>query len=202
MKIIVGLGNPEQKYFKTYHNIGFMCVDSIAEDLGLNFSFKNALNSEIAEIIINKSELCKIYNLKKIVEGKEKFVFVKPHTYMNLSGDAVKAAMKKFGAKIEDVIVCVDDVDLPAGKFRIREHGSAGTHNGLRNITERVNSENFMRVRIGMDSDERGELLDYVLSNISPNNKVLIDNAIKDAKIALFDKILWRYGNFKRFKDI
>lgn len=190
MKIIVGLGNPEKKYFNTYHNIGFMCVDSIAEDLGLNFSFKNALNSEIAEIIINKSELCKLYNIKKSVDGKEKLILLKPHTYMNLSGDAVKAAMKKYGAKIEDVIVCVDDVDLPAGKFRIRERGSAGTHNGLRNITERVASENFMRVRIGMDSSQRGELIDYVLSDISSENKNLIENAINEAKITLFERIL------------
>ena len=109
---------------------------------------------------------------------------------MNLSGDAVKAAMKKYGAKIEDVIVCVDDVDLPAGKFRIREHGSAGTHNGLRNITERVASENFMRVRIGMDSSQRGELIEYVLSDISSENKNLIENAINEAKIALFERIL------------
>lgn len=190
MKILVGLGNPEKKYFKTYHNIGFMCIDSLAEDFNLNFTFKNSLNAEISEIIIDKKDICNILDIKKQVCGKEKIVFVKPHTYMNLSGQAIKAVMKKYGAKIEDVIVFVDDVDLPAGKFRIREHGSAGTHNGLRNITELLASENFMRVRIGMDSAERGNLIDYVLSDISSENEKLIKNAIKEAKIALFEKIL------------
>ena len=190
MKIIFGLGNPEKKYFNTYHNVGFLFVDSIADDLGAEFKFKSSVNSEIAEINISRSELCDILAIGKRGEGAEKIILVKPHTYMNLSGEAVRQVMKKYGAKLEDIIVALDDVDLMVGKFRIREKGSAGTHNGLRNIVDRVASTEFMRVRIGIDSENRGELIDYVLSNIRTENLSEIKKTISDAKKALFERII------------
>ena len=109
---------------------------------------------------------------------------------MNLSGNAVKAVMKKYGAKLEDIIVALDDIDLMVGKFRIREKGSAGTHNGLRNIVQVLASTEFMRVRIGIDSENRGELIDYVLSNIKTENLVEIKKTINDAKKSLFERII------------
>ena len=190
MKIIFGLGNPEKKYFNTYHNVGFLFVDSIADDFGIEFKFKNSLNAEIAEINISKQEICDIFEVNKKCDGNEKVILVKPHTYMNLSGDAVRAVMKKYGAKLSDIIVALDDVDLMIGKFRIREKGSAGTHNGLRNIVERVGSGDFLRVRIGIDSENRGELIDYVLSNIRSENLTEIKKIINDAKKSLFERII------------
>ena len=190
MKIIFGLGNPEKKYFNTYHNIGFLFADSIADDLGVEFKFKSSANSEIAEINITKQELCEIFGVNKQASGNEKIILVKPHTYMNLSGDAVRAVMKKYGAKLEDIIVVLDDIDLMIGKFRIRDKGSAGTHNGLRNIVERVGCGDFMRVRIGIDSENRGELIDYVLSNISSENLIEINKTINEAKKSLIERII------------
>ena len=190
MKIIFGLGNPEKKYFNTYHNVGFLFADSIADDFGAEFKFKNSLNSEIAEINISKQEICEILDINKKGVGNEKIILVKPHTYMNLSGNAVRAVMKKYGAKLEDIIIALDDIDLMVGKFRIREKGSAGTHNGLRNIVSQLASGEFMRVRIGIDSENRGELIDYVLSNIKNENLIEIKKTITDAKKSLFERII------------
>ena len=189
MKIIFGLGNPEKKYFGTYHNIGFMFLDSLADDLGLIFSEKKSLKSAVCELTLEKAEICEIFGINK-KQGKEKIVFVKPLTYMNLSGDAVKLVMKKYNAKLDDIVVVLDDVDLPVGSFRFREKGSAGTHNGLRDIVSKVGTD-FKRIRIGINSEENENLLDYVLKNISKQNLSLINDAILQCKKLLFEKILW-----------
>ena len=189
MKIIFGLGNPEKKYFGTYHNIGFMFLDSLADDLGLIFSEKKSLKSQICELTLKKEEISEILGINK-KQGKEKFVFVKPLTYMNLSGDAVRLVMKKYNASLDDIVVVLDDVDLPVGNFRFREKGSAGTHNGLRDIVAKVGTD-FKRLRIGINSSENKNLLDYVLKNISKENLNLIESAIEESKKALFEKILW-----------
>ena len=190
MKIIFGLGNPERKYFNTYHNVGFLFVDSIASDLNAEFKFKQSLNSEIAEVNMSKQQICDAFNINKKISGNEKIILVKPHTYMNLSGQAVRQVMKKYGAKLEDIIVALDDIDLMVGKFRIRERGSAGTHNGLRNVVQELSSGEFMRVRIGIDSENRGELIDYVLSNMRAENLSAIKTTINDAKKSLFERIM------------
>ena len=122
MNIIIGLGNPETKYEKTYHNIGFECVDALAKKLGIVFSQKK-YKSLIAE---------------GMFEG-EKIMLVKPQTYMNLSGECVVLLKEKF--KDARIIVVVDDIDLPKGNIRYREHGSAGTHNGLRSIVSYIGTE-------------------------------------------------------------
>ena len=189
MKIIFGLGNPDKKYENTYHNIGFLFVDSLAHDFNINFSKKASLKSEIAETKIEMQDICNLYNIKCKENSLEKVVLVKPLTYMNLSGDAVRLVMKKYGAKLEDILIVLDDIDLPCGKFRIRESGSAGTHNGLRNIVQILANTNFKRVRIGIDSTPRLDLIDYVLSNISKENKEKINDAINLAKKDLFSRL-------------
>ncbi len=144
MNIIVGLGNPDQKYQHTYHNIGFDVVDFLAEKMGIK---------------ISKSKF------KALVgEGNfagEKILLVKPQTYMNNSGECVVMLKQKF--KDARLIVIVDDIDLPRGNVRYREHGSAGTHNGLRSIVSYI-GEDFERFKVGIGRDISMGLADFVLS--------------------------------------
>ncbi len=144
MNIIVGLGNPDAKYKNTYHNIGFDCVDALAEKLGINFD-KKKFKAVVGEGSYNG----------------EKIMLVKPQTYMNLSGESVVLVKEKF--KDARIIVVVDDIDLPKGNIRYREHGSSGTHNGLRNIVAHI-GEDFERIKVGIGRDVSLDLADYVLS--------------------------------------
>lgn len=144
MNIIVGLGNPDAKYKNTYHNIGFDCVDALAEKLGITFD-KKKFKALVGEGSFNG----------------EKIMLVKPQTYMNLSGESVVLVKEKF--KDARMIVVVDDIDLSKGNIRFREHGSAGTHNGLRNIVAHI-GENFERLKVGIGRDISLDLADYVLS--------------------------------------
>ena len=118
MILVVGLGNPGMKYKNTYHNVGFMAIDALAKRLKVKF---------------DKTE-CDARTCKGNYKGVE-FVFAKPETYMNLSGEAVKKLVARYDVDVtRELIVCYDDVDLPIGKLRIREEGSAGTHNGMRSV--------------------------------------------------------------------
>lgn len=156
MILIVGLGNPEQRYFNTYHNLGFLTADKIAEKLGAKFAKKDC-HASIAEAF---------------VDG-EKVVIAKPDTYMNRSGESVLAFKTKYKLSDNQIIVLVDDLDLPKGTYRYRESGSAGTHNGLRSIVEHIGT-NFRRVRIGIKPEIKPfDIADYVLANFSDREKEL-----------------------------
>lgn len=144
MNIVVGLGNPDGKYKNTYHNIGFAVVDKLAEKLGISVS-QNKYKALVGEGML----------------GGEKLLIVKPQTYMNLSGESVVMLKNKF--KDARILVVVDDIDLPRGNLRYREHGSAGTHNGLRSIVSYI-GEDFERVKVGIGRDISMDLADYVLS--------------------------------------
>ncbi len=144
MNVVVGLGNPDEKYRNTYHNIGFDVVDALAEKLGISFD-KNKFKALVGEGVFNG----------------EKLLIVKPQTYMNLSGESVVMIKNKF--KDARILVVVDDIDLPKGNIRYREHGSAGTHNGLRSIVSYI-GEDFERLKIGIGRDITMDLADYVLS--------------------------------------
>lgn len=169
MVIIVGLGNIGPAYRSTYHNIGFMVVDKIAEKLSINFSKEK---------------------FKAIVgEGKcngEKILLAKPTTFMNNSGEALILLKKKY--KDARIIVIVDDIDLPKGKVRYRENGSSGTHNGLRSIVSFIGEE-FERVRVGIGRDESMDLADYVLSRLKEEDRELFVKAIDDAAELVLEKI-------------
>ncbi len=167
MKLIVGLGNPGKEYEKTRHNAGFMAVDFLADHLGFD-SFKEAEK--------HKAE---------ITEGElygERVFLVKPQTYMNLSGQAVKSVMGFYKVKMEDLIVIYDDVDLPSGTLRIRPDGSAGGHKGIKSIIEHLGSQNFTRVRLGMHPVKpfKGALEDYVLGKVDSDEKKLLMPKIKE----------------------
>ncbi len=176
MKLIVGLGNPEKKYDGTYHNTGFYFIDKLAEKLSIEIKKKDC-KSLIGEGKIETDN------------GLVKVILAKPLTYMNLSGEAVVALKNKYKLKNEDIYIVCDDIDLPVGKFRYREKGSAGTHNGLRNILQLLGDENFKRIRIGIGKDENMDLADYVLSKISKENVEVIDKTINESIKLLIDNL-------------
>lgn len=169
MFIIVGLGNKDFEYRNTYHNIGFMVVDKLAEKLSVSFS-KDKFKSAIAE-----------GNFRG-----QKIIIAKPNTYMNNSGEAVVMMKNKF--KDAKIIVAVDDIDLARGKVRYRERGSAGTHNGLRSIVGYI-GEDFERVKVGIDRDKNKDLADYVLSVIDSETRIVIDKAVDEACEMILERI-------------
>lgn len=166
MYLIVGLGNPGKKYELTRHNIGFEAIDRLANELGIQVS-KTKFKALIGEGHYNG----------------EKVVLAKPQTFMNLSGEAVMAMMAFYNVKPEELIVVYDDIDTDPGKLRIRKKGSAGTHNGMRNIIYLLKSEEFPRVRIGIGKPMHGDLADYVLNRFSKEEMTVmgpvLDNACK-----------------------
>jgi PTH1 family peptidyl-tRNA hydrolase len=144
MKLIVGLGNVGDKYSRTRHNIGFITVDYFAKSNNLNFTkTKNYYFTKYSDAIL-----------------------IKPTTYMNLSGIAVQSVMTKF-SNIEDILVIVDDLDLPFGKIRIRGKGGTGGHNGLKSIASTLNSSEYGRIRVGIGRSDSNEVKDFVLGKFS-----------------------------------
>lgn len=172
MFLVVGLGNPEKKYFNTYHNIGFLTVDKLAEKLGVKFS-KTYSKASVAEGVLNG----------------EKVILAKPKTYMNLSGASVQSFKNKFKLKNNQILVVVDDIDLPKGTFRYREAGSAGTHNGMRSIVQNIGSD-FKRVRIGIKPEIKPlDLADYVLSDMDKETMAILDSVIDAAANYILEHI-------------
>ncbi|MBQ7369555.1 MAG: aminoacyl-tRNA hydrolase [Clostridia bacterium] len=165
MVLIVGLGNPDKQYEKTFHNIGYICVGDVAEILGAKFK-KKECESSIAEGFING----------------EKVIVARPLTYMNNSGRAVKQLMAKYKVTEDKLLVIYDDYDLPKGKIRIRASGSAGTHNGMRSIIGETGLKNFARIRIGIRDEEVNiPIINYVLSEIRKDDYELFASACKKA---------------------
>ena len=174
MYLVTGLGNPGIKYLKNLHNIGFMAVELLAEKYGAEFKGKG-FNGLYAE---------------KIVEG-EKVFFLKPQTFMNLSGQCVAAFSSYFKIPPENIVVIYDDVDIEIGALRVRPSGSAGTHNGMRNIVAELGTENFPRIRVGTkpEGEVRADLMDYVLSDIKKEDEPRFAVSIKAAVAAADDFI-------------
>ncbi len=168
MFLIVGLGNPEKKYLNTWHNVGFMCVDKLAKLLNVSF---------------DKAE-CRCVTAHARVNG-EKVIIAKPLTYMNLSGEAVQELVHKYKVEKGNLVVVYDDVDIPLGKLRIRKEGSAGTHNGMRNIIKMIGTDNFPRVRIGTGKETPMALIDFVLSSVTEEDKTQLEPILDDAASAL-----------------
>lgn len=185
MKVVIGLGNIGKQYEHTVHNMGFDCVDRVAEKLNIEFS-KKKFKASIAETVVNG----------------EKIVLVKPETYMNASGLCAIELVKNTPIDIKkDLLIISDDVDLPAGKLRIRIKGSAGAHNGLKSIVEHLHTTEFARLRIGVGkAPAYMKLEDYVLSSIKNNDEVNIGNVrASDAVLeyingASFDDIMQKYN--------
>lgn len=169
MIIIVGLGNEGVAYKNTFHNMGFMVVDRLAERLGIEIR-KEKYKAHIGEG--NK-------------DG-QKILLAKPTTFMNNSGESLLLLKNKY--RDARIIVVVDDIDLEKGKLRYRERGSSGTHNGLRSIVSYIGEE-FERLRVGVGRDKSIDLADYVLSRIKPEDEALFDRTVNDACDKLIDLI-------------
>ncbi len=165
MYLIVGLGNPDKKYEKTFHNMGYIAVGDAVEILGAKFK-KKECEASVAEVQISG----------------EKVILARPLTYMNNSGRAVKQLMAKYKIEERNLIVIYDDYDLPKGKVRIRAGGSAGTHNGMRSIIGETGLKNFPRIRIGIRDEEVDiPIINYVLSDVRKDDYPLFAEACHKA---------------------
>ncbi len=166
MKIIAGLGNPTKEYEGTRHNVGFMVMDALADQTGIDIS------------IDKHKALC-----GKGTIGGEKVLLMKPQTYMNLSGEAIFDAVRFYKCDPkEDVIVIYDDIALDVGRIRIRKQGSAGGHNGMKNIIAHLGTQEFLRVRVGVGAKPpKWSLVDYVLSGFTGEDADKIGDAILTA---------------------
>jgi len=170
MMLIIGLGNPGNAYKNTYHNCGFLTLDSLAEKLGVS---------------VKKSE-CFALTSHCFVNGS-KVVLAKPQTFMNLSGKSVFALAMKYKLEKKDIVVVYDDIDLPVGALRLREEGRPGTHNGMKDIVDRIGTTEFKRLRIGIGQPPATmQLSDYVTSRISVLDEPFLKDAFTKAAGALF----------------
>lgn len=169
MKWIVGLGNPGPNYAKTRHNIGFMALDRLADRHNISIT-QSKCKALIGEGII----------------GGVKTVLIKPMTFMNLSGESVRAYMDFYKVSLEDLIVVYDDMDTETGKVRLRYQGSAGGHNGIKSIIQHTGTQQFNRVRMGISRPEPGHaIVDYVLSKFMKNEKEALEQTIEQTCDAL-----------------
>ena len=163
MKIVVGLGNPGAQYASTPHSVGFEAVDRLAEKLGAGWEEKRAFKCLMAR---GKA-------------GSHDVLLVKPQTFMNLSGESVAPVVRYHNATVDDLVVVQDDIDLPPGRVRIRKTGSAGGHNGVRNIIERLGTQDFKRIKIGVGKD-KSDVIGHVLGKFDPKTRELMDKVIAD----------------------
>ncbi len=170
MYLVVGLGNPEKKYFNTPHNMGFCVADRLAKLLDCQFV---------------KAE-CKAVTAHIKVDGV-KVIVAKPVTYMNLSGDAVLELCRKYKVEKGHLAVVYDDTDIPMGKLRIRSQGSAGSHNGMKSVVERLGTEDFARIRVGIGKETPMARIDFVLSQLSDDDLSTLDPVLDAAARALCD---------------
>lgn len=168
MHIIVGLGNPGKQYEFTRHNAGFLCLDYLAAKY---------------DIKVNKIKFKSLVGEGNI-KG-EKVVLLKPTTFMNLSGEAVVEAVNFYKVPWQNVIVLYDDISLPLGSLRIRERGSAGGHNGMKNIIYLSGTDIFPRIRLGVGSNGERDLADYVLGKFSKEDLKTFSSSVEDAVDAL-----------------
>ena len=166
---LIGLGNPGKNYSKNRHNIGFLILEILSRKYNSNFFLKEKLKSSCSEFKINDST----YRL-----------FL-PNTYMNNSGDAVRAIVDWYKIDLDQIFIIVDDKDLPLGKIRFREKGSAGGHNGLKSIIDKLQTRNFNRIRIGIGSPnssnktKKFNTISHVLGNITQEEKSILDKVYK-----------------------
>jgi len=165
MKLVVGLGNPGLKYDGTRHNIGYAVVDYLAAAPGVG-RWRSKFESQVTET----------------VEGTEQVLLMKPETFMNLSGRAVRAAADFYKLDVRDVLVVCDDIALPLGKLRVRARGSDGGQKGLRSVQEALGTSDYSRLRIGVGSPgEHWDAADYVLGRFKPGERKVVEDAIAQA---------------------
>ena len=167
MKLIVGLGNPGEKYLQTRHNIGFVVIDFILRELDLKMK-----SQKFDGLFIKTND----------------YIIAKPLTYMNLSGDFILKISKFYKVKTEDILIIYDDMDQDLGKYLIRKSGNSGGHNGIKDIMNKLNTINVNRIKIGIGRNEKS--IDHVLGDFTMDEKLLMNNALRnciDAAIKFTD---------------
>lgn len=171
MYLIVGLGNPEEEYSKTRHNMGFNVVNKIAKEYNIE---------------LNKNKFQGLYE-SGIIEG-EKVILIKPQTYMNLSGNCVKEVSDFYKIESENILVIYDDMDIEAGKIKLRKKGSAGGHNGMKSIIQMLGTEEFPRIRVGIGRPKHnGDEINYVVGAIPEDEIPRLKDGTEKAKDAAIE---------------
>ena len=164
MKLIVGLGNPGKEYKDTRHNMGFNFIDTYLNYKKIDANWSSKFDGKY---------------LLTIIDG-EKVLFLKPQTYMNLSGDSVRKIVDYYDIDPDDILVISDDLDLNLGNFKLKLYGSCGGHNGLRDIENKLGTNHFKRLKIGISNDKELDTKDYVLGSLSKKEKEVLDNLFKE----------------------
>ena len=175
MKILAGLGNPGKEYESTPHSIGFEVADAVVREMAATFRKAASFKGELAD--------------GRFANGK--LLVVKPMTFMNLSGDSVAPVVKYHNATAADLVVVSDDIDLPVGRIRIRKGGSAGGHNGLKSVIERLGTQDFIRLKIGVgrDRNDRSKVIGHVLGKFDRDTRALMDSKIVPAAVKAVEQI-------------
>lgn len=184
MKLIVGLGNPGSEYNNTRHNVGFMTIDYYANKYGVKVD-KKKFNGLYQDLIINN----------------QKVILLKPQSYMNLSGEVVRKFVDFFKIDIGDILVINDDLDLTIGTYKLKQSGSSGGHNGLKNIELHLNTKDYKRLKIGISNNKKMDTKDYVLGSFSVSETELLNTIIEKSANILddflnysFDKVMNIYN--------
>ena len=176
MFLIVGLGNPEPEYSQTRHNMGFDVINKISEEYGIE---------------VKKQKFNSLYGSGTI--ENEKVVLIKPQTYMNLSGEAVRAFANFYKIKTENILIIYDDIDIETGIIKIRKKGGSGTHNGMKSVIQELNTADFPRIRVGTGSIEKiSNLINYVITKVSNEEYMKLEKGIERGKEAI--KQILKYG--------
>ena len=171
MYLIIGLGNPEEEYSKTRHNMGFNAINKIAEQYGIK---------------VNKSKFQGLYE-SAIIEG-QKVMLIKPQTYMNLSGECIKQFVDFYKISKEEILVIYDDMDIEPGKIKIRKKGGAGGHNGMKSIIKMLGTEEFARIRTGIGRPKHnGDDINYVIGAIPEEEIPKLQEGVEKAKEAVIE---------------
>lgn len=174
MYLIVGLGNPEQEYDKTRHNMGFHVINKLAKQYDIN---------------INKNKFKGLIGTGTI--GKEKVMLLKPQTYMNLSGESIKEVVDFYKLKLQDLIVIYDDMDIEVGTIKIRKKGGPGSHNGMKSVISNLGKDEFSRIRVGIGKPEnKNDMINYVIGHIPESEFERLDKSTTIAKDAIIDIVL------------
>jgi len=159
-RLVVGLGNPGRKYAGNRHNVGFQCLNRLAEAWGLSFSKRKH------KALLAQGETAGL-----------KVVLAKPQTFMNLSGETVERLARFYKLPPESILVIYDDLDLPVGRIRLRPEGGSGGHKGMKSIMEHLGNDGFPRLRVGIGRPTHGDPVDYVLSDFAPDERIAIEEA-------------------------
>ena len=185
MKLIVGLGNPGKEYEHTRHNTGFMIIDNYAKKLGVDIN-KDKYNGLYTDVNING----------------EKVILLKPQSYINLSGEVIRKYVNFYKIDIDDILIIHDDLDLEVGTYRIKQKGSSGGHNGLKNIELHLGTQEYKRIKIGISNNKLIDTKDYVLGKVSEDEnkkldevKNIIMNVLDDYFKVDFNTLMNKYNH-------